>query len=368
MPLHSMSGCLLARNTTPSHLARPARGWSLGPLLLLVAGVLGCAGAPVTPPAAASSTATASSTASLFAFHVSSWINLHQQLYFEAHPPKGLTVQHPEEDRWTPAERQAWDAAVTTYREHTPEGMFALLSDPTLLSMRWALESVPEDGSLAGRPGIDPTLAAALEQAMSPYRAHYWPEATREAHAWVAALEPQLRQYGQDIARELSEVYRVPWPAQPFSVQVSRHASRFGAYTLVDPTVITVSSHKLSNREEAPLETVFHEASHALVDPMMKALRAEFDRQGKTPSRTLWHALLFFTTGEVVRHHLGPGYVPYASANGLYARDPEWAAFEPVMRKAWTPYLEHQVDLQTALRDLVAGYVPASPGPRAPAP
>jgi hypothetical protein len=60
--------------------------------------------------------------------------------------------------------------------------------------------------------------------------------------------------------------------------------------------------------------------------------------------------------------------VPYASVNGLYARDPDWAGFEPVMKREWTPYLEHRVELQTALRNLVAGYVPPPSQPGAPAP
>jgi hypothetical protein len=337
--------------------------------LLVVAGLAGCARAPVTPPAPPVSAAAPSTEATpeLFAFHVSSWVNLHQQLYFEAHPPP-TGLKRPEEERWTPAERQAWDAAVTTYREHTPASPVAALYDPTLVALRRALDSVPEEGAVSGLPGVDPALAAALEQAAGPYRAHSWQEASRDAHAWLAALEPALRQYGPAIARELSEVYGTPWPSRPFSVQVCQQATRFGAYTLVDPTVITLSSHALPNRKLTPLETAFHEASHALMDPLMDAFHAEFNRQGKTPPRQLWHALLFFTTGEVVRHHLGSDYVPYAHLNGLYAMDPEWAAFEPVMKREWTPYLEHRVDLQTALRQLVAGYVPPASPPRPPAP
>lgn len=43
-----------------------------------------------------------------------------------------------------------------------------------------------------------------------------------------------------------------------------------------------------------------------------------------------------------------------------------WAAFEPVMRSEWTPYLKRRVEPPTALRKLVAGYVPPASGPRAP--
>lgn len=367
MSLLSRSVRCFDRSTTPHSRTRRR---ALHALLLLVAGFFGCAGAPVKSeaPSTPATAAFTAGTTELFTFHVSSWVNLYEQLYYEAHPPQGFTGGRPEAERWTPAEQQAWDAAVATFRDRTPEGMFALLSDPTLISARIALNGVPENGSMAGLSGLDPTLAAAMEQAVGVYRAHYFPEEEREARAWLAALEPQLRQHGQDIARELSQAYGVSWPSKPFSVQLTRHASRFGAYTLVDPTVITVSTHKLPNREETPLESVFHEASHAMVDPLADSLLAEFNRQGKKPSRTLWHAVLFFTTGEVVRHHLGEGYVPYASLNGLYARDPDWAGFEPVMKREWTPYLERRMDLQTAIRNLVAGYVPAATPPGPPTP
>jgi hypothetical protein len=349
--------------------SHPIRSGSLGPLVLLLTGLMGCASAPVAPAAASAPTAAPTSAApsELFTFHVSSWINLHQQLFFEARPPPG-PLTHPEEEKWTPAERQAWDAAVAAYREHTPENPLAPLYDPGLIALRRGLEDVPEEGSLADLPGVDPALTAALRQAIGPYRAHIWPKTEREARAWVAALEPSLRQSGPAIARELAEVYGAPWPARPFTIQVARYATRFGAYTLVDPAVITVSSHSPPNRKPTPLETVFHEASHELMRPLLDAFHAEFTRQGKPPPRMLWHALLFFTAGEVVRHHLGPDYVPYAHANGLYDRDPEWAAFEPVMRREWIPFLEHKVDLQTALRQLVAGYVPPASAPAAPAP
>jgi hypothetical protein len=370
MSLLSQPVCLPPRNTTPPPGLRRGLGRYLSPLLLVAAGLASCARAPVIPPAPSTPAVAspAADTPELFAFHVSSWVNLHQQLFFDAHPPPGVTPQLPEEERWTPAERQAWDTAVATYRERTKPGSLTLIFDETLIALRRALDSVPEDGSLSGRPGIDPAFAAALEQAMGPYRAHYWPEVSREAQAWVASLKPALDRSGQAIARELSEVYGVPWPSQPFSVQVCRHAGGFGAYTLVDPTVITLSNRPAPNRQETPLETVFHEASHALNDPLTEALHAEFRLQGKTPPRMLWHALLFFTTGEVVRHHLGADYVPYASLNGLYARNPEWAAFEPVMRAEWTPYLERRVDRETALRKLVAGYLPPELGSRPPAP
>lgn len=39
---------------------------------------------------------------------------------------------------------------------------------------------------------------------------------------------------------------------------------------------------------------------------------------GKLPPRkTLWHAVLFYLTGEIVRQHI-PGYKPYALRRGSW--------------------------------------------------
>ena len=98
----------------------------------------------------------------------------------------------------------------------------APFSDPTFISLRRvALDDVPENGALAGRPGIEPTLAAALEQAAGAYRAHYFPEPEREARAWHAALEPQLHQLARTSPASCPRLYGVPWPSKPFSVQLT---------------------------------------------------------------------------------------------------------------------------------------------------
>ncbi len=91
------------------------------------------------------------------------------------------------------------------------------------------------------------------------------------------------------------------------------------------PPLVTVSSRHDGNQGPAALEAVFHEASHVLVGGLMRQLEDAFRARGEDAPATLWHALLFFTTGEVLRRQLPEGYVPYAYARSLYARDPTWA-------------------------------------------
>jgi hypothetical protein len=104
----------------------------------------------------------------------------------------------------------------------------------------------------------------------------------------------------------------------------------------------------------AAAESVFHEASHALVDPVEKA----FDREAQAAAKQLpdlWHAALFYLTGEVVRQALaerGVAYVPYVYANGLFER--AWPQMREPLEQSWRPYVDGQVALDAAVRQVVA--------------
>ena len=83
---------------------------------------------------------------------------------------------------------------------------------------------------------------------------------------------------------------------------------------------------------------------------MRDAIAKELEAQHKS-ARDLWHALLFFTSGEVVKKRLGADYVPYAYRNGLYDRG--WGAFRKALEQHWVPYLQGRVTFDAAIRDVV---------------
>jgi hypothetical protein len=92
-------------------------------------------------------------------------------------------------------------------------------------------------------------------------------------------------------------------------------------------------------------------------DPDVGAgIQQECDAQNKPVPRDLWHAVLFYTTGEVVKRRLaedGIGeYVPYAYQHGLYTRS--WTRFRGVLEQAWQSYLDGTISFEDALRNMVA--------------
>lgn len=90
---------------------------------------------------------------------------------------------------------------------------------------------------------------------------------------------------------------------------------------------------------------MFHEASH--IAGLVRPFRAQLDRAfeaagGEAPDR-LWHDMIFYTTGEIVRLVLEsrgqPGYRHYGATSGVYARGERWAAQLPAFREHWRPFL-----------------------------
>jgi hypothetical protein len=318
---------------------------------LAVVGLL-TAGACAHRPAAtvdAAAPATARS-APLFDFHADFWVNLHQRLYPES-SPRGVSAPL---QAGSPSEQQAWAAAVDGYRRHWPtRSLMTLLGDQDLARVQQALTSLPPDGSVGELP-LPADVRAALAAAAPIYRECRWPEDERLAKAFIARMTPLVERHGPALAAALSRAYQRAWPAQPIRVEVAAYAGPVGAYTLLEPTHTTIASADPRHEGDAGLEILFHEASHALVAPVEEAIARAAAARGRPVPPGLWHAVLFWVTGELVRRELGPSYVPYATHNGLWTRGPGWAAYEPALAQHWPAYLDGKETLDAAVGQLVA--------------
>ena len=202
-------------------------------------------------------------------------------------------------------------------------------------------------------PGLRADLVAALQEAAPIYRAHWWPQQDRENRAWMAAVTPLVRSMGSDLATQLARVYQQPWVPGRLRVDVVWYAGTQGSYTTLEPTHVTIASHDSRNQGLAAFEMLFHEASHTLADGVNDAIERHCRDLGKPIPRDLWHALLFYTAGELVRREVAASastrlrqaapssaegsasisaasHTPYAVRNGL--DDHGWNGYEPAAR------------------------------------
>jgi len=157
---------------------------------------------------------------------------------------------------------------------------------------------------------------------------------------------------------------------------VSSYANPSGAYTTIDPLRVTISSTDARNQGDEAFEVLFHEASHGIAEPVQSAIIRECRQRDKAIPRDLWHALIFYTTGEVIRPLLTPPdapqdnddavkpninrppashketYIPYAIREGLYERG--WKDYLQLLTRFWQPYLDNKSTFDDAIARMVS--------------
>jgi hypothetical protein len=291
-------------------------------------------------------------------FYSAFWPNLHHTLYAAAwdrrvarEGGRRLAEKLPEPltASLTPEEQAAWDAAVEYYdRELASRN---LLFDARMSrSIRRAMIASPDGPG----PGLDPAHRKILDAAAPVYRTHWWPSHDKANRAWIADVVPRVDQISKEVVPRLADLYRTPWFTEATRVDIVRVGPWQGAYTMVRPAHATISSADADTAGWNGAEVVYHELSHELVLDLQDKIEEEARAQGKRAG-SLWHAVQFVMTGEVVRQALAARQIdfqPYVYRNNLI--DGDWKPFRAPIEQEWMPYVNGQRSLEEALKRLVA--------------
>jgi hypothetical protein len=293
---------------------------------------------------------------SSFVFQNNFWVNLHHFLRAEERRQAAGEQTMMASSTLSATEREAWHSALDAYAESAKRDP---LQDDRFVQVTNILARAGETEPAFGP--IAESIRTALRTAGPIYRTHRWPADTQVNEAWIAAVRPRVDQHGGAMVKALAAAYRVEWPEEPLLVDASTEAGPLGGYTTDGPpgtaahTIIAAGNP--SYQGDMAFEMVFHEASHAAAvgDRIIKMVAAESARQHLTPPRDLWHAIIFYTSGELARRELGksrdPDYRPYAYRYGVYSRG--WDAYRVALERDWRPYLDGAKSFEVALRDLV---------------
>jgi hypothetical protein len=286
------------------------------------------------------------------------WLNLHHFLYVSAwarraHTPgqRRLAMPLPADNgvAMTDEERATWDAAVSYY-DHELASKDLLFDD--------GLTAI--NNSLAGARRLTGLSLADdhrrfLEAAAPIYRRYWWPQHDAANRAWITDVARQSAPVAPQIIDRLTSLYGIKWFDKPVRVDVVRVGKSQGAYTAVVPRVhIIVASADASYAGRAGTEMLFHESSHGLIQNVRAAVDQAMAAVGKNP-RDLWHVVLFYITGEVMRQTLaarGIEYEPYLYATGLFTR--AWPMFRGPIEQTVRPFVDRKINLDEMARTLAA--------------
>ncbi len=348
------------------------------------------------PSAVAQQSSSAYGPLPVFEFHSGFWINLHHMLYYEAkqraNPSTATTksnsgtqptlkTMRDAGNTLTPAERAAWDSAVAYYAANYADK--DLLFNTDLILLKNQLGDFEDCDELSGKKkktcdaGLPEKITQVLESAAPVYHAHLWTDQDRANRRWVARVAPLVEEQGVGISQRLADIYQTKWPKAKIRVEVSAYANWAGAYTTIDPLRVTISSTDPRNQGDEAFEVLFHEASHGIAEPVQAAIIRECHQRDKAIPRDLWHALIFYTTGEVIKPLLmvpekeqqdkqpatssnangappapRDTYIPYAIREGLYQRG--WNEYLQLLTRFWQPYLDSKSTFDDAIARMVS--------------
>lgn len=315
-------------------------------ILLLVATGLG-AGAPAVPaiddPA----------DADVGRYHLQSneWVTLHQRLMYEARfgdapPPDGVTG----------ADLTAWNTAVEQYKTWLGPRRSPILDTELIVVNRILSET--KAGSRLPR-GIPDPVAKVLEAARPLYEKGQWARDDAANRFWLALAVPLLRSAAAELIAAHEKAYGVPFPKR-IRVDVVSYGWEFGAYTVGDGHEVhsVIQSTDAGSQGFAALEALMHEPSHGIVEPDQGAIGADLSRAAAAlhvkPPYNLWHALLFYTSGELTRRVLAErGVANYTPVIQIGMFDRQFKGFREVFDQHGRAWLDGKEPRDEAMRAIV---------------
>lgn len=254
--------------------------------------------------------------------------------------------------------RAGWDAAVDYYTEIVSPASWTA-REQYLIRMHLAGFDQELKDEAARRYAA---IAGSLRTAAAPaYEACRWAAQDARNRTLIEELTSMLAAHEEKIGARLEERYRKKWET-PIPVDIVETVNWAGATSTVDPPHLLVST---SYQGPAALEAVFHEASHVLMrpaDPVRQALERAAQNAGMRLPGDLWHVVLFYTTGQVVREALKESgisdYTPMLY--GIFERG-TWTAFQSPVETTWQPYVDGKRPLADAAADLIAALPKPTP-------
>jgi hypothetical protein len=297
-------------------------------------------------------------TAEPFEFHSGLWANLHHFLYLQALPPQ--SSRPPRLPAMSASEKKIWDGAVAFYREHMVQRDF--VSDDQLRQIDSYLATM-ENASAIGGEIIGSDVSTVLTLAAPVYQRYWWPQHDAANRFWIKMAQPLLASLAGQMRAQLSTAYASEWPAKLIRVDIVVYANWGGAYTNIDDSDqvhTTLSSQDSGNQGFAALETLFHEASHGIVNgktgKLGEAIQAQAKAHGIPVPDQLWHALIFYTVGEFARRDLErvgvDQYEPYADKKGLWAG--RWHNYRSVLALFWQAHMDGNLSLNDAISQMMS--------------
>jgi hypothetical protein len=286
----------------------------------------------------------------VFEFHSAFLMNLHAFLLDAATRRRELSsyrwVAEPSE-----ADSQTLNAAIAFYEANYAKR--DLLFDEAMAAIKRSLSIDDEQRDPDGL-NLPQDLIAILEHAAPVYARCIWPEQDKSNQDWIRGVKALNAKYGADVQANIEHLLDHAFQRTQIREDIVVQTGSYnGGYT---DTQTILPSGRTDYQGLASLEMLYHEAVHVdVADTVTDAIDAELKATHRA-SNDLWHAVQFYTVGEVVKksfERLGQReYETYADKNGVYSRG-QWPLYHALIESEWVPYMRGHSTLRQAVSGMV---------------
>ncbi len=289
-----------------------------------------------------------------FEFYINKWLNQHHFLFQSA---KALA----KDSTKTIASFPDWQQLIAQEQKITREAMEyyqtnwidkSLLFNGELFEIKGMISYWSNDINSV-QSDAHPVLVHHWKAFSPIYDKYFWSEQLAQNKKVLEANISRIRAFEEEASMQLSKLSQAPWPKEKIRVDVTYLADWAGAYTSVAPTHVVISTHE-GGPEGDWVETVFHEASHQLiggrrgaVSNVIKEIAAKEELE---IPRQLWHGVLFYFAGSVIKDLLVAEGVKYEL---FMMREDVFKPYHKALIASMDPYLAGEVSLEDALRRLL---------------
>lgn len=204
---------------------------------------------------------------------------------------------------------------------------------------------------------------ARLKAAAPIYRAHYWPQHDHQNRSIVAWHEDLVNTLENPVLDRIATLAQQTWPEELIRVDLTWDANWAGAYCTTRPTHAVITSRQGGPNNTWPpggwFELLFHEPSHALIDPNRSAVAQAISAAAReldveTPNQ-LWHGVLFYFSGVATREGLATQGIEH---DLLMQSEQIFARYHAALYSALPAYLDGRISLEKAMLEVIKGLKP----------
>jgi|GEM_PF-4550617 len=295
---------------------------------------------------------TGAKSGSLFQFHNRMTVNFHHYFYWCAQFSRS-NREHPCLPLLSQDQKGALDTLMSWYQSNGANDKLhhMLFSDSKLTWLNASLLSSSKTEAI-----LAPGIRTAFVRSLDIYKQTLWPKHELENMKWLKALQHKLEKYESGMVDNLASLLPShTMGQQSVIVDIVYRAGNKGAYTSSRTSHVVINTAASDYQDWAAFEMLFHEYGHARGmakhDQLRLALSKHLQHMNKGQHSTFWHAILFYTVGELTQHIAkleGQDYRPYAFKNELFSR--KWRHYKNIVRLAWGPYVDGRSSMNQAIQ------------------